>query len=159
MRLRFGFVLKAVLSFGFVLKAVLIIQRYFCDSWEALAEPRPFLLLIQPHHWEGWEFTRKWEVIQLGKLIPTDQSDILHHMVLCSVCKPGERRSGGKRGAFRVPFKGWKGILLSCIWVNTPLLMGNCKWIPYLSLFVCSAFAQPMSFLTFTLLILPSFPP
>ena len=107
---------------------------------------------------------------QPGQLTPTDQRDIPDHMASCSAYKAGGRRKRGHSELWHLPSQVTitrDGALLSWRWLNTCLPMGNSGWIPCFVLIVYVAFAlpiklplsEPMSFLTFTLLILSLIPP
>ena len=112
----------------------------------ACTESRPFLLLTPPHQRAGWGCTRSWEVTWWGQLTPTDQRDILCHMVSCSVQKLGEEGGSGRRHS------EWQclspqvtvtrdGAPLSRRWLNTGLPLGSRELIPCFSLLLCVAFA------------------
>lgn len=104
---------------------------------------RPFLILLLPWQWAGWECAGICQGTQLVQMTPSDQRDIPDHMMSFSAIKNGRRRGHLALWCFSSQVTivndeaqlSWK-----CL--NTCLPMGNSKSIPYFSLYLF----QPWSF-------------
>jgi len=77
----------------------------------------------------GWECTKSWRRTQPGQLTPTDQRDILYHMMSHSATKAGGRRRKGGCSEFW-PLSSQvtitrDGALLSWRWLNICLPVGS----------------------------------
>lgn len=81
----------------------LIIQRCFLLLLNRnCIEPRPFLVFVQPHCWEGWGCVGGWRR-QMGLITPRDHRNIPDHVTSCSVYKvEGRRRKEGMFGVMVV---------------------------------------------------------
>lgn len=83
---------------GFVLKMVLVTRGSFSYRWAALnTQSGSFLLLTQPVS----RCTRSWEGTQLGQMTPTDQRNVLNHMMSCLAIR-SQWAEGGKERVFWV---------------------------------------------------------
>ena len=130
-------------------------------------EPRP---LPPPHQWVGWGCMRGREGAQPGQPTPADHRVVPYRTTSCSAYKAGgRRRKGDTFGVMAFvfpsnPYVRWSPAFLG--WLNSCLPTGRSERILRFALLICVAppltiklsLSQSMSFLTFTLPVLPPIP-
>lgn len=92
MELTFQIAACIVLCFAFVARTVLILITHQCFGCCWAVFPN------NPHYHQKpvrWSWARIWEGTEAGQLPPTDQRDILYHVMLCSARKGREKEEEG----------------------------------------------------------------